>query len=285
VSEAHRRLADAARRIAGPRPLLKPSGAPAAQGGRALVQGVLGRFGYRLDRVLPYYLDAERVRLVEAVAPYTMTSIDRINATIDAAEYVARNDIPGALVECGVWRGGSAMAMALALVRMGRSDHDLYLFDTFEGMPQPMSRDVTASGASAASYWSAGRDGAASQSSWLSASVDDVRAAVLGTGYEPARVHFVKGKVEDTLPESAPERIALLRLDTDLYSSTRHELDHLFPRLVDGGILILDDYDDWVGARDAADEYIRERGVRIFLSRIAGTGRIAVKQPAPRAAG
>jgi hypothetical protein len=87
----------------------------------------------------------------------------------------------------------------------------------------------------------------------------------------------VRGKVEDTLPAQAPEQIALLRLDTDWYESTRHELEHLYPRLVSGGVLIIDDYGYWQGARQATDEYFAGRGIHLLLNRIDITGRIAIK--------
>ncbi|MGA2717069.1 MAG: TylF/MycF/NovP-related O-methyltransferase [Bryobacteraceae bacterium] len=92
-----------------------------------------------------------------------------------------------------------------------------------------------------------------------------------------ARVHFIRGKVEETIPSQAPESIALLRMDTDWYESTRHELEHLFPRLSPGGILIIDDYGDWQGARRATDEFLANHAPALFLSRIDDTGRLAVK--------
>lgn len=95
---------------------------------------------------------------------------------------------------------------------------------------------------------------------------------MLSTGYPPEGIVFVKGKVEDTLSDRVPERIALLRLDTDWYESTRCELKHLFPRLVQGGVLVLDDYAWWSGSRKAADEYFRDNGIRILLNRIDSCG-------------
>jgi O-methyltransferase len=92
-----------------------------------------------------------------------------------------------------------------------------------------------------------------------------------------SHVRLVKGKVEDTVPKNAPEKIALLRLDTDWYESTRRELVHLFPRLVPGGVLIIDDYGHWQGARKAVDEYIAGNQVKILLNRVDYTGRIGVK--------
>ena len=105
-----------------------------------------------------------------------------------------------------------------------------------------------------------------------------VRANLASTGYPPERVRFVKGKVEDTLPDAAPPQIAVLRLDTDWYESTRCELEHLFPRLSVGGVLIIDDYGAWEGARRAVDEFVAA-GASILLNRIDETGRIGVKLP------
>jgi hypothetical protein len=85
------------------------------------------------------------------------------------------------------------------------------------------------------------------------------------------------GKVEDTIPADIPEKIALLRLDTDWYESTKHELIHLFPRLQKGGVLIIDDYGFWKGARKAVDEYFAENNIQILLNRIDDTGRMAIK--------
>ena len=91
------------------------------------------------------------------------------------------------------------------------------------------------------------------------------------------RIHFIRGRVEDTIPAQAPARIALLRLDTDFYESTKHELIHLFPRLVPNGVLILDDYGHWQGARKAVDEYFEDNPCRILLNRIDFAARIGIK--------
>ncbi len=114
-------------------------------------------------------------------------------------------------------------------------------------------------------------------SSWCRAELDDVQSVVLGLGYDISRIHFVKGRVEDTIPKAAPKRVSLLRLDTGWYASTKHELVTSFPRLSPGGILIIDDYGHWQGARKAVDEYLVDYDVPIFLSRIDYTGRIGVK--------
>jgi O-methyltransferase len=114
-------------------------------------------------------------------------------------------------------------------------------------------------------------------SDWAYASLEDVRANLESTQYSMNQVFFVKGMVEETLPATAPDSIALLRLDTDWYSSTRHELEHLYPRLSQNGVLILDDYGHFMGARKATDEYFKTLNMPPLLSRVDYAGRIAIK--------
>jgi hypothetical protein len=163
------------------------------------------------------------------------------------------------------------MAVARVLLRLGDTGRRLWLFDTFEGMTAPTEADV--------SFDNQPADQLLRHDDELHcrAGLDAVREAVLGTGYPPANVHFVPGRVEDTIPAQVPAAISLLRLDTDWYESTRHELEHLFPRLTRGGVLILDDYGHWQGARKAADEYFCEHRIPILLNRMDYTGRIGVK--------
>jgi O-methyltransferase len=212
--------------------------------------------------------DAETLALLGRVMPYTMTSPARIVAVCTAVKYVEANDIPGAFVECGVWKGGSSMAAALSF----KMPRPLYLFDTFEGMSAPGVYDRhSGSGRSATELFARAHAGA---TLFCNSPLDEVKHNMGTTGYPANCVRYVKGKVEDTVPNSAPEQIAVLRLDTDWYESTRHELEHLYPRLAPGGVLIIDDYGYWTGARKAVDEYFRGS---LFLSRIDSTGRVAVK--------
>jgi hypothetical protein len=220
-------------------------------------------------------------QIVERALPYTMTGAARLRAAVEAVRYCVSRDIPGAFAECGVWRGGSVLAMILTLQAHGRSDRDIYLYDTFEGMNEPTEHDVSRTEGQALSEWRAAqRSGARPWADWFGADVFDeagVRALVLSTGYPEARVHFVRGPVEQTLPSIAPDRLALLRLDTDWYESTRHELVHLYPRLSENGVLIIDDYGHWEGARRAVDEYFSEHGPSPLLHWIDYTARICVK--------
>lgn len=213
-----------------------------------------------------------------------MTSPERMFALYEAVRYVSRAGIGGDVVECGVWRGGSSMLAALTCLEL--SDvRTLWLYDTFAGMTEPGAEDVKWSGESAAAELAAEDRAAGAWSTWAYATLDDVRANMAGTGYPPDRIRYVAGKVEDTIPAELPESIALLRLDTDWYESTRHELLHLWPLLAPGGVLIIDDYGHWQGARRAVDEFFADNPV--LLHRIDYTGRMLVKTggdapPAPR---
>lgn len=222
---------------------------------------------------LPADYDDEAKEIIRAVKPYTMTSPERLNAFILATRHVVRHNIPGDIVECGVWRGGSMQACAKALLALGESDRDLHLFDTFEGMPPPTAEDLRRDGKSAEDLLAAqGKD----RPIWAIASLDDVQAGFEQVPYPGERVHYVQGMVEDTVPQQAPEQISILRLDTDWYASTKHELEFLYPRLVSGGVLLIDDYGYWQGSRQAVDEFLEKTGERLLMLRM-DEGRIAVK--------
>ena len=202
-----------------------------------------------------------------------MTAPAKLFALIVATRYVVDHQIPGSIVECGVWRGGSMQAVARTLLARGATDRDLHLFDTFEGMPPPTDRDRRPDGRLASELLASHPK---TRRVWAFASLDDVQAGMAQTGYPAERVHFHRGLVEDTVPAQAPDRIALLRLDTDWYESTQHELDHLYDRVPSGGVVIFDDYGFWRGARQAIDEFLDRSGARLLLAPTA-SGRIAVK--------
>jgi len=188
---------------------------------------------------LPDDYDDEAKAIIRAVRPYTMTSHEKLFGLICAIRHVTRHGIPGDLVECGVWRGGSMHAAARTLSALGDTSRTLHLFDTFEGMPAPTDRDQRHDGVPAAELLAKReRD----STIWAVATLEDVREGFASVPYPSERVRFVKGLVEDTIPQEAPEQIAVLRLDTDWYESTRHELEQLYPRLSSGGVLVIDDY-------------------------------------------
>jgi O-methyltransferase len=247
---------------------------------RKLVAGWRWRVGYYIGTGIPAEYDDELRDTIKRVRRYTLSSAARVAALCDSVEYIVRNEIEGDFAECGVWKGGSMMAAALTLQRLGDTSRDLYLYDTYSGMSEPTAEDVPSpyDGYSLHKRFSRNRTGETSD--WAVVPLEAVREAMLGTGYPAERIHLVKGLVEDTLPAQAPERLAMLRLDTDWYQSTKHELDQLYPRLQDGGVLIVDDYGHYEGARRAVDEYFEETGEPVLLNRIDYTGRVAVKQAA-----
>jgi O-methyltransferase len=219
------------------------------------------------------HYDEEAWQTMRAVEHRTMTSSPKLFALILATRHVVDHRIPGAIVECGVWRGGSMQAVARTLLARDVRDRDLHLYDTFEGMPPPTEKDRRHDGRLASRILErkpkAGRY-------WAIASLDDVRAGMAETGYPSERIHLHPGLVEDTIPAQAPDRISLLRLDTDWYESTRHELEHLYDRMPSGGVLIFDDYGYWQGARRAVDEFLTRTRAALLLLPVA-SGRIAVK--------
>ena len=207
-----------------------------------------------------------------------MTSPARVLSVIEATKYIVRYGIEGAIVECGVWKGGSIMAIASTLNELGDNSRDIYLYDTFSGMSAPTDVDISHRGVRAHEHFSKAKISADS-SDWCLSPIDEVKRNVYSTGYPNQKLHFIQGKVEDTVPEHAPEKIALLSLDTDWYESTKHELAHLFPRVSSMGITIIDDYGYWQGVRKAVDEYIAGYNSPLFLHRIDHTARSVVKMP------
>lgn len=235
------------------------------------------RYGYKLIKVgdpppPEDFTDAEHA-LYRRVKPYTLTGPERVIALRDAVRYTCQVPIPGAFVECGVWRGGSMMVIALTLLEQAVIDRDLYLFDTFTEMPDPTDRDMDIWGRKMADHIEAARATRALQNT----PVEQVRDLIVATGYPPERIHMVKGMVEETVPDQAPDEIALLRLDTDFYESTSHEMAHLYPRVPPGGVVIIDDYGEFVGCREAVDEHLA--GQPVLLNRIDYTGRLVLVPP------
>ncbi len=226
---------------------------------------------------LVFDLEPEFVELYELCRGQTMTSIERMYALYTATRYVIDNAFPGDFVECGVWRGGSAMMIALTLLRLGCTDRVVWLYDTFDGMTAPSELDIQEMSSRSASEILAEHEKSTDDPFWGIAPRSSVEANLRRTGYPLDRIHLIEGDVLMTIPTIAPTQIALLRLDTDWYASTRHELEHLYPRIGSSGVLIVDDYGYWRGARKATDEYVESLDARPMLHRIDYTGRVCIK--------
>jgi predicted O-methyltransferase YrrM len=253
---------------------------------------IINMFGYDLHRLEGSITEAmtgaasskiveatlRDIAVMESVRNCTMTSDERLWALISAVSYVCNAKIEGDFVECGVWRGGSSMAMALKLIDMNQVGRHLWLYDTFQGMTEPTNLDREA-----ISHQMAGDllNKTSAQNDpggvWCLASRQDVELNMQRTGYPAESIKFVEGDVLKTLERRRPEKIALLRLDTDWYESTKMELEVLFPLLQSGGVCIIDDYGHWEGARKAVDEYLHKIGLNVYMHRVDYTGRAFVK--------
>jgi len=222
--------------------------------------------------------DPEFTQLYRNLATVTLTSPQLAYALRCATLYLSRSGVVGDIVECGVWRGGSMALTATTLLRAGDHERQLWLYDTFgwEWEPEgPHDGFVAAGRAPASAPAPAEPPPTSAKSSGTSKA--EVLDLLTRTGYPAGKLHLVQGLVQTTIPAHAPDRIALLRLDTDLYDSTLHELEHLYPRLTRGGVLIVDDYGKLSGATKAVDEYFAAVAHPPLLQRIDVQGRMAVK--------
>ena len=249
------------------------------------IHKLVNQFGYSSHRTLREYgdiaveLDDDDVDLIKHVLDrgYTMTSVARLVNTLKSCRYVVENKIPGDFVECGVWRGGNSI-LAKRLFEQLDSNKSVWMFDTFEGMTAPTEYDVETH---TKNY--AGKKFEDSQqdthNDWCYASLEDVKNNCLNSKLKLDGLNFVKGDVSKTLviKENLPKEISILRLDTDWYESTKSELEVLYPILSVSGVLIIDDYGYWEGARKAVDEYFSICDHKPLFNVIDHTGRSAIK--------
>jgi O-methyltransferase len=234
--------------------------------------------GYGVIPPEQYLSDMEEsfLSIWEKVNSYTMTSVERGYSLFKSVEYITKNKIPGDLVECGVWKGGSCMIIASTLKYFGDLDRTIYLYDTYGGMSEPGKEDVISwNGRSVLEKWEEDKAGIKNNFGSWAVGLEEVKKNVLGTDYPVDKFTFVPGDVAITLKKTVPREISLLRLDTDWYASTVEELEVLYPLLTNRGVLIIDDYGHFDGARKAVDEYFFDRP--ILLNRIDYTGRIGIK--------
>lgn len=215
--------------------------------------------------------DAVFMALFEQVKPYTMTSVEALFSLYTAVNHILDRDIPGDIVECGVWRGGSALLAALILKSREIKDRKVYLYDTFEGMPAPTEFDVDKYGRTGLEMMEQYGD----EMGWCYAFLPDVQQAFAPHNFE-FEIEFVPGDVMATLKETQPETISILRLDTDWYESTALEFDLLYPKLSTGGVIIVDDYGVWAGSRKATDDYFA-KFPKPMLVRIDKEVRLGIK--------
>ena len=224
--------------------------------------------------------DAAFAPIWDQCSPFTMTSFARGLALFRAVRYIVQAKIEGDIVECGVWRGGSSMIAMATLLYLNAAHRRIVMLDTFEGMTEPGKRDVDFTGADARGLLDVQKGQADGVLCY--ASLEEVQRNVESVGYPTDLIHYIVGDIRRTALKLSDRRdIALLRLDTDFYDGTKVELETFYPRLRDNGVLIVDDYGHWQGAREAVDQYfdtLRQNGVHApMLTVIDYTGRLAVK--------
>jgi len=224
-------------------------------------------------------LDDKDIELINYVMEkkYSMASTQRLVNTIKSCRYVVENNVPGDFVECGVWRGGNGI-LAKSIFEYLGSDKNVWMFDTFKGMTEPTSVDVEAIDQTSAQIKFL-ENQTETHNEWCYASLEDVQKNCLDAGVDVGSFTFIKGDICETLKinKNIPEQISVLRLDTDWYESTKAELEVLYPRLSNAGVLIIDDYGHWEGARKAVEEYFSSQRYKPLFNVIDRTGRSAIK--------
>ena len=181
----------------------------------------------------------------------------------EAIKYIIRNNIEGAVVECGVQSGDFEYIWIKELQR-NNTVRDIYLYDTFGGLTEPSEHDYTCPDAT---IYKMSTDEV--YNTWKSQQISDtingwcftplyaVKNRLNSTGYPQDKLHYIVGDVMVTLQDKSniPEKIAVLRLDTDWYESSKYELEQMYDNVVSGGVIIFDDYYHWNGQRKATDDF------------------------------
>ena len=255
-----------------------------------IINQIINPFGIKIKRIkeqkkitFPVEASERDIEIMKAILrlddpknALSMVSMERLWAVIQATKYIIKNNIEGDLVECGVWRGGCSLAMAMTLSDF-KSNKKVHLFDTFAGMTKPTNFDVTRYGKYAFDKFNLMQK--ENHNEWCYASIEDVYAQFKKHSLEDY-AFFIKGDVLQTLQQkdNLPNQISLLRLDTDWYESTKIEMETLFPKLQENGILLIDDYGDWEGSRKAVDDYLRQNKHNSLLFMTDKSGRALIKQ-------
>ena len=246
---------------------------------------ILNIFNYKVEHVNSWYLRQENLiseisdeekDIVKKIQPYTMCKVANHWAIIQSLKHIKKNNINGDLVECGVFKGGNLILYKKIIEQIG-IEKKIFAYDTFEGMTEPGEHDQDLKDVKALDTFKKYKS---AKVPWCHSSIDEVKKNISKFDINIDKDFiFIKGKVEETLKETKnlPEKISLLRLDTDFYDSTKIELDVLFPRLQPGGVLIIDDYGHWKGSKKAVDEYFELKKNFYWFHRIDYASRLLIK--------
>ncbi len=212
---------------------------------------------------------ADVVRLARMLVPrYTMVSVGRLKKLFELGAELGRSGTEGAVVECGVWNGGSSAMVAAGLAAAGDTGRRFWLFDSFEGMPEPTEADEAKV---RENYFSG----------WCKGGVERVHEAHRLVGHSLDLGTIVPGWFDDTLAHHADAigPIALLHVDADWYSSVMTVLDVLYPRVVPKGTVVIDDYGRWSGCRMAVHDYFGDAQIATFALRPIDNAAVSFRKP------
>ena len=249
---------------------------------KKILNNFLFKFSYKISKInneTPLFFQDkfyEFETLFEKCSSQSLNiSKERYLALYHAINYIFINDVEGDFVECGVYKGGSSMMMA-SLIKKISSSKKLWMYDTFQGMTPPDENDVDLKGVSAKEFLKKKEKIENDDDIWAYSSLEYVKKNIKKTGINDNQCEYVIGPVEHTLKIEKPNKIALLRLDTDFYSSTKFELDYLYSLLSKNGIIIIDDYGHWKGCKKAVDEFFKSKK-NFFFSKIDYSGIVGIK--------
>ena len=222
-------------------------------------------------------ISANESAILNDIKEYTMTSIPSQWSLLQSIKHVIRNNVEGSFVECGIFRGGNIILMS-KLLEEHKVEKNIFAYDTFEGMPLPGKDDLDLRGNSSIDKFLELKNSEKEGSQWCYCNIKDVKNNIKKFNINYLKnINFIKGRVEETLLDikNLPKKISLLRLDTDFYSSTKIELNILFPLLEKNGILIVDDYGHFKGAKKSVDEFFNEK--KVWLHRVDYSTRLLIK--------
>ena len=213
-------------------------------------------------------LNLKKLRLFLKVKPYTMISLHRLLNIYELSESVEKNKLKGAFVECGVWKGGCSAVMAYVAKKV-KSNRKIWLFDSFEGLPEPTGKD----GTRAKNFASNRTSGSLKTINKNVGTIQHVKRIFSKLRINMTNVNIRKGWFQHTLPKAKKEigDIAILRLDGDWYESTKVCLENLYDPVVQGGFVVIDDYGTWEGCKKAVDEFFKKRNLKVKLIKTDNT--------------
>jgi O-methyltransferase len=210
----------------------------------------------RLSRPGSFLNSLRMMRLVYRVRGYTAVFVPRLVALYKLSEEINQRSLPGDIVECGVYNGGSAAIMASHCER-SPVDRNVWLFDSFEGLPKPTDKDG---------------DKAPAYEGWCHGDLSKVKKVLRKLRIPESRIHIIKGWFQDTFPSVQIRDIAILHIDADWYESVKLCLEKFYDSVQAGGYIVLDDYGDWEGCRIATDEFLKKRALDVKLIQVDYTG-------------